>query len=156
MTGNPAPAIQLRLPISGGNQRKHRVIVTGAKNINNLGILQISQQRGAVHDPAGPALKIRVGQGFYQSPGQRQMNSPNILIVPQRPVNTIYRKQNFSGFRLVIGQQMIQIARRLVQAEYERMIKGAIRHDSTSSCSRLQRLRGRIPATVAKHNFSND
>ena len=129
MAGHPLPAVQVSLPVGGRDQRQHGVIVTGAENIDDPVILQIPEQRAAIHGSVHPVLKIGIRQHLQQGAGQRQVNPADVLVIPQRTGNTVHGKQNFPGLPFVVLPQMLQIAGWLVQIQHQRVIEG-VRHDS--------------------------
>jgi hypothetical protein len=111
------PAAELLVPVGGWDQRQHRVVVGGAKDVDDTGVLEVPEQRAAVHDAVGAPLELRVGERGEQGARQRQVHPGGVLVAPQRPRNAVDRPQDLLGRPVVVGEQVLEVAGRLVEVQ---------------------------------------
>ena len=122
VAGNGLPAADLLIPVGFRNQRHDRMVITGAENLEQAFILQMPEHLAAIDDPVHALLKGRIGQGLQQRPGQGQMHTGNILIIPERSWHAIVGEQDFPRLPFVMVKQIIEIARRLVHIQHQSVI----------------------------------
>ena len=117
MLADALPALELLVPVGSGDQRQDGMVVAGAQDADDLGVLQVPQQRPAVDDAVGAALEAGTGQGLQQGAGQRQVHPADIFVGPQRPGDPVHRPQDLPGLPLALAEQVLKVAGGLVQVE---------------------------------------
>ena len=114
---DPLPALELLIPVGMRDQGQDGMVVAGAQDADDRGVLQVPQQRPAVGDAVGAVLEAGTGQGLQQGAGQRQVHPAGILIRPQRPGNPVHRPQDLPGLPLALAEEVLKVAGGLMQVE---------------------------------------
>src|ERR1039457_6351680 len=123
---DPLPAGDLLVTVSPGNEGEDGMVVARAQDADDLGVLQVPQQRSAVHDPVDAALEVGTGQGLEQSARNRQVHPANILIGPQRAGYSVHGPEDLSGFPLLPLKEVLKVVSGLMQVEHQG--KGCVSH----------------------------
>ncbi len=93
------------------------MVVAGAQDLDDLGVLQVPQQRSAVDDAVDPALEVGTGQGLEQGARKRQVHPADILVGPQRPGDPVHGPQDLPGLPLVPLEEVLKVVSGLMQVE---------------------------------------
>ena len=120
MAGEPAPALQVLLPVGRRDQRQDGMVIAGAEDLDDAGVLQIPQQRPAVDDAVDATLEVGAGERLEQGAGERQVDASDVLVLPQRARDAVDRPQDLLDLPLLRVEQVLEVARWLVEVEDER------------------------------------
>ena len=122
MLGDTQPTSQLLGPVGFRDQGQYRVIISGAENIDDIPVLKVPEQRAAIHHTIDVLLKLGIGQGFQQTPRQRDVHPGDVFIGPEKTRNTVVRIQNLARFPWLFSQKMLEIAGGLVEIQNQGMV----------------------------------
>ena len=93
------------------------MVVAGAEDLDDAGVLQIPQQRPTVDDSVDAMLEVGAGERLEQAPGERQVHARDLLVGPQRARDPVDRPQDLPGLPVLRVEQLLEVADRLMKVE---------------------------------------